>query len=321
MWAVDPLAGKFAPVSPWAYAVNNPLLFIDPTGMEPERNTLLNFRADWPGDWWERYMKAKSQRPHQGLGNYRGASADGSLRALPDDLYFTNDGQLSHVETTSDAFDRVFVDGDFKGYAQGQCSAAFNGEGWDFDGGLTGFQPSGNRWADCAQAMSLAGAGKVYEAGKWMRRNIGGAGLYAGVTLSFPGTVLGVNFTISAVSDGNDASFFTTINWVIGTPSSTPVSFNGGALLIVNKEPNDPFQLYRDYPGYGASLGVSKGIWGVGGFHSVSDEDYVKGHLWKGTNFYGLSFGVAQGSGWAASLQGGKTVPSLLRFPRGTFNR
>jgi hypothetical protein len=33
MWAVDQLAGKLAPVSPWAYAVNNPLRVVDPTGM------------------------------------------------------------------------------------------------------------------------------------------------------------------------------------------------------------------------------------------------------------------------------------------------
>ncbi len=33
MWAVDPLAGKFAPVGPWSYALNNPLRFVDPTGM------------------------------------------------------------------------------------------------------------------------------------------------------------------------------------------------------------------------------------------------------------------------------------------------
>jgi RHS repeat-associated protein len=36
MWAVDPLAGKFAPVNPWAYALNNPLRVVDPTGMEVE---------------------------------------------------------------------------------------------------------------------------------------------------------------------------------------------------------------------------------------------------------------------------------------------
>jgi RHS repeat-associated protein len=34
-WAgVDALADKYAPVSPWAYALNNPLRFIDTTGME-----------------------------------------------------------------------------------------------------------------------------------------------------------------------------------------------------------------------------------------------------------------------------------------------
>jgi RHS repeat-associated protein len=34
MWAVDPLAGKFAPLSPYVYVANNPLLFVDPDGKE-----------------------------------------------------------------------------------------------------------------------------------------------------------------------------------------------------------------------------------------------------------------------------------------------
>jgi RHS repeat-associated protein len=33
-WSVDPLAGKFAPVSPYNYALNNPMSLIDPNGME-----------------------------------------------------------------------------------------------------------------------------------------------------------------------------------------------------------------------------------------------------------------------------------------------
>jgi RHS repeat-associated protein len=47
MWAVDPLAGKFAPVSPWSYALNNPLRFVDPTGMEV---TAINGGTRYTGD-------------------------------------------------------------------------------------------------------------------------------------------------------------------------------------------------------------------------------------------------------------------------------
>ncbi len=36
MWlSVDPLAEKFSSVSPYAYTVNNPIKYIDPTGMDP----------------------------------------------------------------------------------------------------------------------------------------------------------------------------------------------------------------------------------------------------------------------------------------------
>jgi RHS repeat-associated protein len=75
-WSVDPLAQSFTNVSPYASMFNNPISFIDPTGMAPQ---------DWVGctdekgatTWrWDENIKSEEQAKAEG---YDGYKAPGSI--------------------------------------------------------------------------------------------------------------------------------------------------------------------------------------------------------------------------------------------------
>jgi RHS repeat-associated protein len=85
-WSVDPLAQSFGNVSPYASLFNNPISFIDPTGMAPEWhwegnelvsdegddiNTLnaflytnLHIQIDWQQNNWDSQTGSKTEYPH-----------------------------------------------------------------------------------------------------------------------------------------------------------------------------------------------------------------------------------------------------------------
>lgn len=65
-WAVDPLADKFPNVSPYNYAMNNPIYFTDPTGGEPEPPRHYKFMSEIAIKMWS-------------IAKSRGASDRGAL--------------------------------------------------------------------------------------------------------------------------------------------------------------------------------------------------------------------------------------------------
>jgi RHS repeat-associated protein len=85
-WSVDPLAQSFANISPYASLFNNPISFIDPTGMAPEWHwegndlvsdqgddintlnaflfTTMNIQIDWQQNNWDSQTGSKTEYPH-----------------------------------------------------------------------------------------------------------------------------------------------------------------------------------------------------------------------------------------------------------------
>jgi RHS repeat-associated protein len=104
-WGVDPMAGKYPNESPYLYTANNPIRFIDPTGMEKEDWYLPEGGEEL--SWANNVTSQASIDKSDGMisGTYIGSSAyrvdeNGNTISYNEDGTMTSAIQLSTVEVT-----------------------------------------------------------------------------------------------------------------------------------------------------------------------------------------------------------------------------
>ena len=104
--SVDPLAEKFPNVSPYAYALNNPIVLTDPDGREP-----IPFYRRWfgaPRQAWQWYSTA----------------------GVYDNKTFNAAASYSTQHLRADAFQSIYQRNSYYSWAQGQADAKGYGSKW-----------------------------------------------------------------------------------------------------------------------------------------------------------------------------------------------